>query len=395
MSAPAPAAYLNRRSKIDNAWGVPVGVLRLSELVAARPQSIHGSAAWARGFEDLSRAEKNVIYAAVMRMEQGHKKLRGNFNAIAGKSHDTAARFWATISSDMLWNKLGSFAITHPTLNEGRHAPDLGPANYPEREKALICLNDTLSLEDELGGHFLGEKIRPDALAQIDHDAWRALILEHELAHIAGADEEQADLIAAAKVMKELGRDQEVRMLADLRAVNSIANFVQAALFDKMKALGLDDMLCNMRMCDDAGFDKKVAFHRRYSWKQMQALDHAVRKGVKAARSMNDDEIRDLRFRKIDPGTTMQEGIASALLEICFEKGFYSPTPGLLVMAALDFHKRVMAEADPGVKPDDIPALRMLSRFTGAAVRLMSKPGDDEPAAKKTMRKAKRSRPDL
>lgn len=157
--------------------------------------------------------------------------------------------------------------LPHVILNGGR--------------QALVILPDNDLTAEKLAGIY----IDPDRLpadAGVDPLALRYTMACHELAHVAGADEPQADKIAALFCHRAFNHMAPSVMLSDLRAL--------AAAFDSCEA---QDNELPPAQRDDA--------RRRlltYGWKTVSSIDSARALSPETAKHMSDSDILALTAEK-------------------------------------------------------------------------------------------------
>lgn len=150
--------------------------------------------------------------------------------------------------------------LPHVILNGGRQALVVLPA-------------DDLTAEKLAGIYIDPDRVRMDA--GVDPFALRYTMTCHELAHVAGADEPQADKIAALFCRRAFNHMAPSVMLSDLRAL--------AAAFDSCEA---QDNELPPAQRDDA----RRRLHT-YGWKTVRSIDSAHALPAETAPHMTDSAI--------------------------------------------------------------------------------------------------------
>jgi hypothetical protein len=113
-----------------------------------------------------------------------------------------------------------------------------------------------------------------------DYTAWRYWITHHELAHVAGADEPQADLIASLFTRRAFPSDPALQIMADMRAV---VNSRDAVLLHENP--GNQDLHDNLAT---------------YGWPMVEAIDTVLAMDQAAIDALSDSQIIARRFNTPD-----------------------------------------------------------------------------------------------
>lgn len=165
------------------------------------------------------------------------------------------------------------YALRVGSVNTGLFADATGPEAYVPLLAAIVIAPDA-DFQPQHLLHYAGISAPLDTGLH-DNTAWRYWITHHELAHVAGADEPQADLIASLLTRRAFPDDPAVQMMADMRALINArdatllhANPDNNDLHDNLESYGwcmveaIDSVLALPQEEIDAMSDAAIIAHR-------------------------------------------------------------------------------------------------------------------------------------
>ncbi len=367
-----------RQTKEDGrAYGVPVKTVSAEDLEALAPANLPPKIAWRRGFDDLSKPEKACLRDIV---EEFHIKPA---NAPGGETQRAQMRdmiakgIYSELAKSRLTNTGASFTITAPLLKNA-FAPDVGENAYIERSAAIIVLRTHDTPADMVRTVLSMDPAEIDFPA-VDHDAWNWFTLEHERAHCAGADEAQADMIAAAHYMRKFGTDDIPKLWEKLRGVS--------AMLDAMHGVAtvLSPKLLSPQQLQQAGLatqqqrQAKLDNIRRYGWGPVTGLKRQLAKGVKGNAALTPAEIHALRFERIDTKADKLMTLAATIMDAT--PGMNPFNPDLKQMVAttrriLPELRRDIADAQSPIDAETVALAEDFVRYADAVLGATPKPGN-------------------
>jgi len=230
----------------------------------------------------------------------------------------------------------GARVLCHP---DNSTLEQKGRENYKEKDFALIihCHSDTT--KHDWATLFLSPKSGVE-LQDLPGTAahWSTWVLEHEMAHTAGAGEAQADIMAAAHYIRTFDDTSLTTAIADIRAVNAVTRHTIDSYSDT------------------------------YGWTPVAALDALMAKGTDSIKTLNDTDIHNLRFEHFDGRRKDVDDFADTLARCELQHGR---------MRKLSF-KTLLAEAEKLLQGDKLKnkpgAQEIGQRFVMALRRLSNTP---------------------
>lgn len=330
----AVSKHIQKRLKGGTVYGVPYSVISLSDYEDMVPADVIKTARekarekikkippplreafsldedsltkkmiWMRGYHSLSQAERDFFenkVDVVTDTKRSRFKIAGvNFGQETKEKN--ARKLFAQLGIARLMNPgmmdMAYMPVEKADIEKGMFAHQQGPGQYKDRKGAVIIYDKQDSNPEQALGKMLGFRSGEMAPLNGKPEDLSALVLEHELAHVSGAGEPQADAMSAVQYMRLTGRDDMVKFFADFRAISAVWSEVMIQGAEKMakkKGRGLFGLKGMLR-------DKMLKWQRnmssRYGWGCVEALDEQLKRGVQGAKSMREDEIHDMRFKR-------------------------------------------------------------------------------------------------
>lgn len=324
--------HIEKRLKGGTAYGVPYSVISLTDYESTVPADVLKSARekarkkltsipaplrmalsldedsltkkmiWMRSYKTLSQAERdfleNKVDVIVDKKRPGFALGPIGFGRQSPES--VARKLFFQVGIARLMNPgmmdMAYMQVDQQEAENGIFAHQQGRSRYKDRKGAVIIFDKQDAHPEQALGKMLG--FRKGEMAPLNGSAenLHALILEHELAHVSGAGEAQADAMSAVQYMRLTGQDDMVRFFSDFRAVAAVWGEVMLKGAEDMaqkKGRGLFGLKGMLR-------DKMLKWQRemsgRYGWGCVEALDEQLQRGVQGAKAMTGDEIHDMRF---------------------------------------------------------------------------------------------------
>lgn len=179
----------------------------------------------------------------------------------------------------------------------GQFADQQGRKRYTDKPGGLVVLHTGRGEPTTVLRKSMGLNVGYLKDHGISREEFEALVLEHELAHLSGAGEPQADSMATAQYIRHFGKDDMPKFWADFRALHAmqtmIAMHIGAKVVNKLEDLGEQghaDMIQQY-------MDQRLEGFSMYSWACVDSMDAQIAKGVAHNQALDDDEIRELRFK--------------------------------------------------------------------------------------------------
>lgn len=352
-------------------YGVPVSVISPDEMEKNSDAGVTGDAFWMRPVQALSQQDFGYIAKAVY---ENFITKTPETKAMTDKREIMQAvqHYVEKIYTDWQMFKAGagggSYTVTWPVMDTPDKLADAaGKTDYTPRETAIVIHKPADSPEQEIES-FTGIDISQILPAGLDADAWNWFMLEHELAHVAGAGEAQADATAAARYMKETGSDDVPRKLMQVRSIMAVVQATERVAIDEAPQRLSPQELAQMGLNNAAQRAARVAEHKRYGWGPVASLTDRLAAGVAAHQAMDEAAIADVPFTAYD---ARNDDLTALVHEI--EKrdpgyDFYAP----------DFARLVKVVDDIANGPDT--AFKDIAAQFGKAVRDVIKPEAYAPA---------------
>lgn len=369
------ALELAARLQASHVYGIPVATLRATEFARLSPADMPAKKLLARELDQLTKPEMaKIVHMAKIFHHGTPKSPRGIFNMEAVDIALHAHEIWGYIRKQIDPDRAltGSFTVTNPATREKDHAHIRGKDDYYEASAAVVVLDDRNGPED-----FFSAIAGPDSTAQdfahlgLGHHAFQYLVLEHEYAHVSGAAEAQADMMAAAQYMKKFGADDVPRAFADARAMDAVwKTFINMA--EKSKAqTSLKERFNPLSYMRRRKAAKSV---RTYNWSNVVALDSVIDKGVAAAQNLTQKDIHDMRFQDVAYDEKKVEAMVFVLQDQARRKGMKT----LSMKGLADVAEEIVAGSE--LMPemlDKTPGMRdvigLIRRFKQAADNLYNR----------------------
>lgn len=281
---------LSERLNIRNAYGVPVVVLTTSQFpslkrpggrVADRKDKKETAQQRMAGL-DLQRDEQRIleqaaelVYDSSMRSQMEKDGQPAPEDGQELMKEYAVARIYDRLQKMLETGNEGEFVNFWRWHHKGKReaAHKAGPEKYEELEYGIVLLNTSHNDVNEALAHMLHTfpgQIGETGLGM--HDLYLS-VLEHELAHAAGAGESQADAMAAAQIMRMTGDKVLPQALADIRALMCIRDYL---VFEARREA--EDLMPGGRPANPRA--KAMTKHRekiaRYGWAPVEALDEQL-----------------------------------------------------------------------------------------------------------------------
>jgi len=327
------SSHIKKRLKGGTAYGVPYSVISLSDYEQTVPADVLKNARdkarekirvipapvrvalsldedtltkkmiWMRSYKSLSEKEReyfeNKVDVIVDAKRSGFSIGPIGFGKQTAPG--AARKLFSTVGMMRMMNPgmmdMAYMQVEKSDMEKGIFAHQQGKGKYKERNGAVIIFDKQDAHPEQALGKMLGFSNGEMAPLNGSPEDLSALVLEHELAHVSGAGEAQADAMSAVQYMRLTGRDDMVRFFADFRAVSAVWGEVMLQGAEKMaqkKGRGLFGLKGMLR-------DKLLKWQRdmsgRYGWGCVEALDEQIKRGVQASKSMHEDDIHDMRFK--------------------------------------------------------------------------------------------------
>lgn len=374
MTRNTPKSFKQRmqdRYARRNVYGVPVSVLSPDEMEKRSDSGMSGDAFWMRPVQALTQQDFGYIAKAVY---ENFVTKTPETRRLTDKREimQTVSHYVEKIYTDWQMFKSGagggSYTITWPVMDSPDKLADAqGKQNYAPRETAIVVHKPAAGAEEEIAG-FTGLDVTQVADTGLDTDAWNWFMLEHELAHVAGAGEAQADAVAAARYMKETGKDDVPRKLMQVRSIMAVVQAMERVAIDEAPQRLSPRELAQMGLNNKAQRDAHVAETMRYGWGPVASLADRIAAGAGAHQAMDEDAIAEIPFTPYDKRNDDLTALIHEIEKRDAGYNFYTPDFVRLV--------RVMDEIAAG--PDSV--FSDLAATFSKAVRDVIKPEAYAPA---------------
>lgn len=319
----------SHRIKQDKVYGIPVRVITASQIEREAGPGIDRAELWKRKYKDLPRREKMTFIRAAQFYYDNDTAYRRALNPGGGPwGAEWAKNRFNTFSYYMNNAINGDGTMSANDLSLGRlptraptNAWEAGPNRYVEARKGVLLLNDTMPPQQMLARvalHTDPDNIKDFGIAQ---DDMNLMSLEHELAHLSGADEPQADAMGAAQYIRGTGSIKLPRIYADMRALGALRNAASDYRLQQARENGTLDRDYPQYVGKERYIDAYLKQENPYLWGTVDALDDLIAKGAKQVGHLTDEEIHAMRFKKWDQKKDALSAIAAKALHMARKDG--------------------------------------------------------------------------
>lgn len=259
-------------------------------------------ALWMRPYDYLSKKERDFMENKADVISHGNDPVSMGPIPVNVNSPQFWSRQVYQILSQMRRGSPGFIdMMISPVRQEdaqyGQFADQQGPSRYKDKNGGLVVLHTGRGEPTTVLRKSMGLNVGYLKDHGISREEFEALVLEHELAHLSGAGEPQADSMATAQYIRHFGKDDMPKFWADFRALHAmqtmIAMHIGAKVVKKLEDMGEQNHADMIQQY----MDQRLEGFSMYSWACVDSMDAQIAKGVAHNQSLDDDEIRKLRFK--------------------------------------------------------------------------------------------------
>jgi len=259
-------------------------------------------ALWMRPYDYLSKKEREFMENKADVISHGNDPVTMGPVPINVNSPQFWSRQVYQILSQMRRSSPGFIDMMISPVRQqdtqyGQFADEQGKSRYKDKNGGLVVLHTGRGEPTTVLRKSMGLNVGYLKDQGISREEFEVLVLEHELAHLSGAGEPQADSMATAQYIRHFGKDDMPKFWADFRALHAmqtmIAMHIGEKVVKKLRDLGEDghaDMIGQY-------MDQRLEGFSMYSWACVDSMDAQIAKGVAHNQSLDDDEISELRYK--------------------------------------------------------------------------------------------------
>lgn len=194
---------------------------------------------WARPFEKLTKAEREFMENKVDIVAKNDPMPTMNpADFKVGKTKRWAKELYTIISRMRSQsNGLIDMAVMPPRPEEmvfGSFAHQAGKEHYKEKVGGVVLFHPGRGEPETVLRKTMNLSLEGLRDAGIGREEFELMVLEHELSHLAGAGEPQADSMAAIQVMKATESDQMPRYWSDFRMLSTMRSALTKRIADNL-----------------------------------------------------------------------------------------------------------------------------------------------------------------
>ncbi len=248
-------------------------------------------------------AEENSRYGWGERLSRFVSGKRDAFGRAAGIFPGALAKAFNSASTDAMKHDLivPTAHITRPPLQPSLNANHYGAEFYEPSYAAIVTMAPpNLSFGSLFDYQHL---ITRTGCPRIDPgmDIFRFLVACHEIGHVAGAAEAQADKICALLTRRAYGRTPAIDMLADFRAIETTMTAVS-----------------RLKCGNPSGVEDSP-----YGWEMVEALDDVSAMPQHRIDALYDEDIFENVFAPYPRDTERSNALVGVIFNALSEKSFF------------------------------------------------------------------------